>query len=95
MSRSSLWRLLEAADLTPHRSVYGLHSHDPDFAAKAQEICPLAVHALRFYHQGRLVICADERTGRQIRPRADPTPPGQPGKPARREPAYSRHGGRA
>src|SRR5437870_5516298 len=27
-SRSSLWRLLEEADLKPHRSVYWLHRHD-------------------------------------------------------------------
>jgi len=41
LSRSSIWRLLEEADLTPHRSGYWLHSHDPDFAAKAQDICQL------------------------------------------------------
>jgi len=35
MSRSSLWRILEEADLKPHRSVSWLNSHDPDFAAKA------------------------------------------------------------
>src|SRR6266571_2376722 len=33
MSRSSLWRILEEADLKPHRSVYWLNSHDPDFEA--------------------------------------------------------------
>src|SRR5216684_4323720 len=37
MSRSSLWRILEEADLKPHRSVYWLNSHDPDFEAKAQK----------------------------------------------------------
>src|SRR6266853_1092300 len=30
MSRSSLWRILEEADLKPHRSVYWLNSHEPD-----------------------------------------------------------------
>jgi hypothetical protein len=39
MSRSSIWRLLEEADLKPHRSVYGLNSHDPDFEAKAHDLC--------------------------------------------------------
>ena len=38
MSRASLWRILEEADLNPHRSVYWLNSHDPDFAANAQEL---------------------------------------------------------
>ena len=40
MSRSSIWRLLEEADLKPHRSVYWLNSHSPDFEAKAQELFP-------------------------------------------------------
>src|SRR5215472_9012800 len=38
-SRSSIWRILEEADLKPHRSVYWLNSHDPDFEAQAQDIC--------------------------------------------------------
>jgi hypothetical protein len=66
LSRSSIWRILEEADLKPHRSVYWLNSHDPDFEAKADDICQLYVHALRFYQQGRIVICADEKTGMQI-----------------------------
>ena len=41
LSRSSIWRILEEADLKPHRSVYWLNSHDPDFEAKAQTICQL------------------------------------------------------
>jgi len=66
MSRSTLWRVLDEADLKPHRCVYGLQSHDPEFDAKARDICPLSVHALRFFQQGRLVIGVDEKTGRQI-----------------------------
>jgi DDE superfamily endonuclease len=95
MSRSSLWRLLEEADLKPHRSVYWLNSHDPDFDTKAHNICQLYMHALRFFQQGRLVICADEKTGMQILQRAHPTQPVQAGKPAKREYEYIRHGVRA
>ena len=95
MSRSSLWRILEEADLKPHRSVYWLNSHDPDFEAKAHDICQLYVQALRFYQQGRVVICADEKTGMQILQRAHPTQPVQPGKPEKREHEYIRHGVRA
>jgi len=95
MSRSSLWRLLEEADLKPHRSVSWLNSHDPDFEAKAHDICQLYVHALRGFQQGRLVICADEKTGMQILQRAHPTQPVQPGKPEKREYEYMRHGVRA
>jgi hypothetical protein len=95
ISRSSIWRILEEADLKPHRSVYWLNSHDPDFEAKAQDICQLYLQALRFYQEGRLVICADEKTGMQILQRRYPTQPVQPGKPEKREHEYIRHGVRA
>jgi transposase len=95
LSRSSIWRILEEADLKPHRSVYWLNSHDPDFESKAQAICQLYRQALRFYQEGRLVICADEKTGMQILQRRYPTQPVQPGKPEKREHEYIRHGVRA
>jgi DDE superfamily endonuclease len=95
MSRSSIWRLLEDADLKPHRSVYWLNSHDPDFEAKAHDICSLYLNALRFFEQGRLVICSDEKTGMQILERKYPTQPMAPGKPEKREHEYIRHGTRA
>jgi hypothetical protein len=92
MSRSTLWRTLAAADRKPHRSVYWLNSHDPAFEAKARDLCELYVNALRFYQQGRLVICVDEKTGMQILQRKYPTQPAQPGKPEKREHEYIRHG---
>jgi len=95
LSRSSIWRILEEADLKPHRSVYWLNSHDPDFESKAQDICHLYRQALRFYQEGRLVICADEKTGMQILQRRYPTQPVEPGKPEKREHEYIRHGVRA
>jgi transposase len=95
MSRSSIWRLLEEADLKPHRSVYWLNSHDPDFEAKAHAICSLYLNALRCFEQGRAVICSDEKTGMQILQRKYPTQPMTPGKPEKREHEYIRHGVRA
>jgi len=95
MSRSSIWRVLDEADLKPHRSVYWLNSHDPDFEAKAHDICALSLNALRFFEQGRVVICSDEKTGRQILQRKYPTQPIEPGKPEKREHEYIRHGVRA
>jgi len=95
MSRSTLWRTLDEADLKPHRSVYWLNSHDPAFEAKAHAICALYVNALRFYEQGRVVICADEKTGMQILQRKYPTPPAQPGQPEEREQEDIRRGVRA
>lgn len=94
MSRATIWRILEAADLKPHRSVYWLNSHDKDFDAKAKRICQLYVNAPRLYQQGRLVICSDEKTGMQILQRKYPTRLAAPGKPERREFEYIRHGTR-
>jgi hypothetical protein len=95
MSRSSIWRMLEEADLKPHRSVYWLNSHDADFESKAHGICALYLNALRFFAQGRVVICSDEKTGMQILERVSPTQPIAPGQPAKREHEYIRHGTRA
>ena len=83
--RSTIWRVLDAADLKPHRSVYWLNSHDPDFDVKAQDICKLYVQAPVLYQQGELVICTDEKTGMQILERKHPTILAQPGKPEKRE----------
>jgi DDE superfamily endonuclease len=94
MSRSTIWRILDDADLKPHRSVYWLNSHDPAFEAKARAICDLYVQALRFLQAGRLVICTDEKTGMQILQRKYPTQLMQPGKPEKREQEYIRHGTR-
>jgi hypothetical protein len=54
MSRSTIWRILDEADLKPHRSVSWLNSHDPDFDTKAQAICKLYVEAPVMY---QLVFC--------------------------------------
>jgi len=95
MSRSAIWRTLDQADLKPHRSVYWLNSHDPDFDAKARAICRLYLEAPALYQRGRLVICCDEKTGMQALGRPHPTRPARPGHPARREHDYIRHGTRA
>lgn len=95
MSRATIWRILDEADLKPHKSVYWLNSHDPDFDAKAKAICRLYVDAPGLYQQGRLVICCDEKTGMQILQRKYPTQPVAPGKPEKREFEYIRHGTRA
>lgn len=94
MTRSTIWRVLQAADLKPHRSVYWLNSHDPDFDVKAQDICKLYVQAPVLYQHGELVICTDEKTGMQILQRKHPTILLEPGKPEKREHEYIRHGTR-
>ena len=94
MTRSTIWRVLNEADLKPHRSVYWLNSHDPDFDTKAQDICKLYVQAPGLYQHGELVICTDEKTGMQILERRHPTILAEPGKPEKREHEYIRHGAR-
>ena len=94
MSRATIQRILAAADLKPHKSVYWLNSHDPEFDAKAKHICQLYLDAPAQYQQGCLVLCCDEKTGMQILERKYPTQPAQPGKPEKRELEYIRHGTR-
>jgi hypothetical protein len=94
MSRSTIWRVLDETDLKPHRSVYWLNSHDPDFDTKAHAICQLYLKAPAMYQQGRLVICCDEKTGMQALGRSAPTQPAQPGQPEKRENDYIRYGTR-
>jgi hypothetical protein len=94
-SRSSAWRILEAADLKPHRSAYWLNSHDPDFAAIARVVGRLYVQAPALARQGHLVLSTDEKSGLQVLRRLHPTRPAGPGRPERRERDYVRHGTRA
>jgi hypothetical protein len=94
MSRSTVCRHSQDLDLKPHRSVYWLNSHDPDFDQKARHICGLYVSAPQLRQQGRLLICSDEKTGMQILERAAATQPAEPGKPIKRENDYKRHGTR-
>jgi len=94
ISRSSIWRILQAIDLKPHKSEYWLNSHDEDFDAKAHPICQLYAKAIEFYKQGRLVMCCDEKTGMQVLERKTPTKPAQPGRRERREHEDIRHGTR-
>jgi transposase len=95
MRRSTIQRILDNADLKPHRSVYWLNSHDPDFDANAATICRLYVRSPMLFRQGELVICSDEKTGMQILQRKYPTQLARPGHPEKREHEYIRHGTRA
>src|SRR5512147_2757794 len=94
ISRATIWRILDRAELKPHNSVYWLNSHDPDFQTKAKAICRLYLDAPSFYQHGRLVLCCDEKTGMQVLDRVAPTQPPAPGRPERREFEYIRLGTR-
>lgn len=94
MSRSTIQRILDDADLKPHKSRYWLHSHDPAFETKTLDICQLYLDAPRLFQLGELVLCVDEKTSIQALERARPTTLGRPGQPERRDPEYRRHGTR-
>jgi hypothetical protein len=92
--RSTVWRILHAADLKPHRSIYWLNSHDPDFDGIARAIGGLYLQAPALAQQGQLVLSTDEKSGMQILQRLHPTQPAGPGQPEKRERDYIRHGTR-
>jgi transposase len=91
ISRSHLQRILQAGDLRPHRVRQWLHSPDPQFRQKVNEICALYRRAPK----GSVVLSIDEKTGIQAieRKHADRDP--QPGRARRREFEYIRHGTQA
>ena len=84
ISRASIWRLLHEVDLKPHKSASWLNSHDEDFEGKAHTLGQLDVPALEAYEHGRLVLCCEAKTGRQVLERTAPPKPARPGQRERR-----------
>lgn len=91
ISRSHLQRILQSGDLRPHRVRQWLHSPDPQFRQKVNEICALYRQAPK----GSVVLSVDEKTGIQAieRKHADRAP--DSGRARRREFEYIRHGTQA
>jgi transposase len=88
ISASQVWRICRSLDLKPWQVRSWMTSHDPDFLAKAAEVCGLYLHP----PEGAVVFSVDEKTGMQARSRVNPTRPAGPGHPARQEFEYRRHG---
>ena len=88
ISRSHLHTILQRADLRPHKKRLWLHSPDPQFREKVAEIVELYLNPPK----GSTVISVDEKTGMQAVERKYPDRPSQPGRIARREFEYIRHG---
>ena len=91
ISRSHYQRILQAGDLHPHRSQQWLHSPDPDFRPKVNEICDL----YRKPPGDSIVLSIDEKPGIQVLERKRPDRPPRPGSFRRREFEYIRHGTQA
>lgn len=96
ISSRHLGRLLNEADLKPHRLRYWLNAKnkdDPDFVLQVQTVCDTYAVAPQRYAQSHThTISTDEMTGIQALERIAPTKGTQPGREARREFEYKRHG---
>ena len=88
VSRSSIHRMLSTADMQPHRQRMWLHSPDPQFREKVDEIVELYLHP----PAGSVVLSYDEKTSVQAVERKHPDRPARPGHLARHEFEYIRHG---
>jgi len=89
MSASQVGRVLAEADIKPHKVRGWLNRpDDPQFFTRAQAICRLYQHI----PADTVLLSLDEKTGIQAKSRKYPTRPVWPGRPARREFEYVRHG---
>ena len=89
ISASQVGRILADLDLKPHR-VRGWLTRpaDPDFFSKAAVVCDLYLRR----PTDSIVVCIDEKTAIGARSRTHPEQRAQPGRVARREFEYVRHG---
>jgi transposase len=96
ISPRHLGRLLNEADLKPHRIRYWLNAKekdDPGFATQVQFVCATYAAAPELYSQFNThTISTDEMTGIQALERIAPTKESKPGQEARMEFEYKRHG---
>lgn len=98
MSRRTVGRILEEADLKPHRVEYWENPTIEDEEAFNQtvgELCALYREAPARLAQGRHTVCIDEKTGIQALERLHPDKPVRPSEPAKLEFEYRRHGTQA
>lgn len=98
ISATTIGRILNQADLKPHRSKYWLNHEVEDEAAfrqEVREVCKLYHQAEELHEQGVHVVSTDEKTGMQALERIHPTLPMEPGKPEAPEFEYERHGTQA
>ena len=88
ISASQVWRICKSLDLKPWQVESWMTSRDPDFWAKAGDVCGLYLNP----PENAVVWSVDEKSGMQAKSRINPTRPAVPGIPARREFEYRRHG---
>jgi len=89
--RATVARLLVQGEIKPHRWRMWLHSKDPSFKEKINDIVALYLQQV----VGEIVLCIDEKTGIQALERKYPGRLPVPGCPGRQEFEYIRHGTRS
>lgn len=88
VGKSQTHAFLADADLKPHQVRSWLTSLDPDFDTKQADVCGLYLSP----PENAIVVSLDEKTSIQARQPIRKELPMEPGKPARREFEYKRHG---
>src|SRR5665213_1790038 len=89
ISASQIGRILAADEVKPHRVDGWLTRRDtPEFWERAADVCGLYLSP----PENAVVLSIDEKTGIQAKSRKHPTQPLRPGRPARQEFEYIRHG---
>lgn len=94
LSRSSVQRILAAAEVKPHRNRYYLFTkkQDPEYERRRDAICDLYMRELP---DDEVVVCFDEKTGMQALGRPHEGKGTQPGMPQLTEHNYIRYGSRS
>lgn len=90
ISSSEIGRILDEAEIKPHRIKHWCHSDDPRFQERMRAIVRLYVHR----PPRQPVLCVDEKTGMQVLSRARPLQPATRGRSGRFDFEYTRHGTR-
>ena len=96
ISPRTIGRILDEADLKPHRSRYWLNNerekNSEEFDSRVLKICAIYGNAQALHKNGDHVICIDEKTGIQALEHKYPIRPMEVGSPEQREHSYNRHG---
>jgi len=88
ISPSQAWRICRGLDLKPWQTQSWMTSRDPEFWAKAGDVCGLYLNP----PENAVVWSVDEKSQIQAKSRVAPTKPAIPGAPVRRDYGYERHG---
>lgn len=90
ISATTVGRILDEAEIKPHRVKMWCHSNDPRYQEKMRDIVELYVHP----PEGEALLSIDEKTGMQALSRARAMKPAAPGREARQDFEYRRNGTR-